>query len=158
MVKILFIAFLIISANAFGQRLPEKQMKTHLILSGEISNEKEAIFTTKICGNDSIAIYYFGNSSPHGYYFLLLKNSDRYLILNGDNVIKEWEELDKIYSIIQISINYKSVESLMSLYIHNQNYHKTPPMPSLKSSESVDNLSYPPRKIIGTKPFYFHGD
>jgi len=156
--KIIFIAFIIINANAFGQKLPEKQMKTHLILSGEISNEKETMFTTKMCGNDSIAIYFFGNNSPHGYYFLLLKNSDKYVILNGDNVINEWEELDKIYSKIQVSLNYQSVESLMSLYIHNQNYHKTPPMPSLKSFEAANKSSYPPRKIINTKPFYFHSE
>lgn len=150
------------------EKLPFTQMINHLVTSNELSytndvNEELTHFVCKkYCGNAEIALYVFSSSSVHHYEFLLIKNKNKYQILNCDNFISEWATIDITLSLIEHDLEYYNLKAIIELYVLNSNYHPTPPYGNLKKlKDSNGNLmksTYPPRKLVETSPFIFNED
>jgi hypothetical protein len=115
------------------------------------------IFLTKLCGNDSICIYRFGEGSSHAYWYLLLKDKNEYRILNCNNFLDDYNYIDLILMKIKDQISYDDIDHIISNYYHNENYHPTPPFPNLrnKTNDLNQKPNYPARQLIETKPFIF---
>lgn len=147
--------FLLLSQN----KLPIGTIKNHLKRCAEISDTSENIFIKKMCGNDTVAIYWFGSRQVHKYWFLLLKDTNHYTILNCNKFTQEWEALDKVLTKLNPDANYTYLSQILWQYKLNQDYHPSPPFGNLKKLKNSNGKllkpTYLPRKVYETKPFNF---
>lgn len=145
-----------------GQSLPLEEIITHLIEVDEIASEKKwedaipKVQITNIFVTSNKGLYNFSNTSVHRYSFLLLKSNDSFLILNCNNFLNEYEiMINQFFNEVKDSFNFY-LPNIIQLYIDNQNYHKTPPMPILDTKELMQHeQNYPKRKIKNTSKFYY---
>lgn len=161
-ILILMLFFVLFCTTTRGQSLPLKEVITHLIEVEEIASEEKwqdaisNVELSKVFDNSKKGLYIFSDASVHHYSFLLLKSNDTFLILNCNDFIKEYEiMINHFYYDVQDTFN-KYLPNIIQQYIHNQNYHKTPPMPILGAQKTKqDKPNYPIRKLINTSIFYY---
>ena len=153
--KILIFLFITFNTlNCVAQKLPLQKINEHLEKSGEPGPITES-YILKLCGNDTAAIYRFTSIGVDSYKFLLLRKGHYYQILNGNNFSDDWGAIYELYKLISKQIDIDIMNSILLIYIANQNYHPTPPLFKYIEQEKRTEFYYPPRKIIETAPFFY---
>lgn len=121
-----------------------------------ISGRSYSIYCTNIWDTDTTAIYTFGKNSNHRYDYLLLKDQNKYVILNGENFLNEWQSINKLISRQNIKPPYNIISIIIDLYQKNNNTHSGMPLPVLRDSATGKmEMEYPPRMLFHTSPFFY---
>jgi hypothetical protein len=139
---------------AYAQKLPMSIMCKHLLECGEApqcdSISVNNISYSRIVGTDSVALFLFSNSSPHNYFYLLLKNKNRYKILNCDDLGYDWVDIKEIFGALALNFQCDDIFQVAELYHINAKIHPSPPKPIFKDGNFTGKTEYLPRTIIPT--------